>query len=149
MSITITPIASAAHATLDVRPILAAGDDPLSLIMAAARAIPPGGTLRITAPFEPEPLYAVLAELGFDVAVDATDPVAVIALFARATLDAATPVREIIARYPVTAEILHGRGLDSCCGGAHPLEMAAGAHGVLLAPLLAQLQAAVTAAPGL
>lgn len=52
-------------AVLDVRPDLARGQEPFSKIMSAARAIEPGGRLVLLAPFEPAPLYGVLAKLGF------------------------------------------------------------------------------------
>jgi len=51
--------------TLDVRPDLKAGREPFTKIMAAARAVPSGGTLILYAPFEPVPLYDVLGRLGF------------------------------------------------------------------------------------
>lgn len=50
-------------------------------------------------------------------------------------------VAAIAARSPELAAILHRRGLDLCCGGAHPLRLAAQAHGIDLAPLLAELNA--------
>jgi len=50
---------------LDVRPDLAAGREPISRILEAARRVPPGGTFVLLAPFEPEPLYAMLGRQGF------------------------------------------------------------------------------------
>jgi uncharacterized protein (DUF2249 family) len=50
---------------LDVRPILAAGEEPFTLIMQTAAQVPPGGVLELTAPFEPVPLYRVMSEKGF------------------------------------------------------------------------------------
>ena len=50
---------------LDVRPDLARGQEPFSKIISAARAIEPGGRLVVLAPFEPVPLYGVLARMGF------------------------------------------------------------------------------------
>lgn len=50
---------------LDVRPDLARGEEPLTKILSAARAIQPGGRLVVQAPFEPFPLYGVLAKQGF------------------------------------------------------------------------------------
>lgn len=51
--------------TLDVRPMLARGDEPFVPIMEAAEQTPAGGLLTIIAPFEPAPLYGVLGERGF------------------------------------------------------------------------------------
>lgn len=51
--------------TLDVRPLLARGDEPFVPIMEAAATIQPGDTLTLIAPFEPVPLYGVLGERGF------------------------------------------------------------------------------------
>lgn len=50
-------------------------------------------------------------------------------------------VREILDRWPQAAEVLARRGLDLCCGGVHPLRMAAQAHGVPLEEVLAELAA--------
>jgi uncharacterized protein (DUF2249 family) len=50
---------------LDVRPILAGGQDPFAEIMAAVGALAPGQALRIVAPFRPAPLFKVLASRGF------------------------------------------------------------------------------------
>jgi hypothetical protein len=50
---------------LDVRPDLARGEEPLTKILAAAQTIQPGGRLVVQAPFEPLPLFGVLAKLGF------------------------------------------------------------------------------------
>lgn len=50
---------------LDVRPLLAAGEDPFSVIMEAAAPIDFGGSLVIDAPFNPAPLRRVLAARGF------------------------------------------------------------------------------------
>lgn len=50
---------------LDVRPDLAAGREPMTKILAAARSVRPNGDLVVLVPFEPIPLYSVLARLGF------------------------------------------------------------------------------------
>jgi uncharacterized protein (DUF2249 family) len=50
---------------LDVRSLLERGEEPFSIIMAAAARVPEGGALRLRASFEPEPLYEVLARRGF------------------------------------------------------------------------------------
>ena len=52
-------------ATLDVRPDIAAGDEPFQRIMGAVDRLNPAEALEIIAPFEPDPLYAVMAEMGF------------------------------------------------------------------------------------
>jgi uncharacterized protein (DUF2249 family) len=50
---------------LDVRPLLAAGRPPLAAILNAVNRLAPGQTLRLLAPFEPAPLFALLAERGY------------------------------------------------------------------------------------
>jgi uncharacterized protein (DUF2249 family) len=52
-------------AEIDVRPLMARGEEPFKAIMAAARTVPVGSTLRLIAGFEPLPLYDVLAKQGF------------------------------------------------------------------------------------
>lgn len=51
---------------LDVRPLVAAGRPPLDAILHAVAELPAGAALRLHAPFEPQPLYAKLAGIGFD-----------------------------------------------------------------------------------
>src|SRR5579872_7196012 len=51
---------------LDVRPILRAGGEPFTEIMAAVNGLGAGQSLRLLATFEPVPLYGVLAKKGFD-----------------------------------------------------------------------------------
>ena len=53
------------RAELDVRPTLAAGGEPYSLIMEAVEGLAPGETLVLRSPFEPTPLHRVLAGMGF------------------------------------------------------------------------------------
>lgn len=50
---------------LDVRPMLAAGKEPFSVVMAEAARVPVGGALLLDAPFDPAPLRRVLAGKGF------------------------------------------------------------------------------------
>lgn len=50
---------------LDVRPDLAAGQEPFSRILRAAEDTPRGGVFVLLAPFEPVPLFGVLEKLGF------------------------------------------------------------------------------------
>ena len=50
---------------IDVRPILRAGGEPFSVIMAALERLGPGHGLRLYATFKPVPLFAVMASKGF------------------------------------------------------------------------------------
>jgi uncharacterized protein (DUF2249 family) len=52
-------------ATLDVRPLLARGEEPFKAIMDAARQVPTGSVLALTVGFEPLPLYDALSRQGF------------------------------------------------------------------------------------
>lgn len=58
-----------ALAALDVRPILAGGDDPLDAILAALEGVTADGLLRLTAPFQPRPLIALLSQRGYSPSV--------------------------------------------------------------------------------
>ena len=51
---------------VDVRPVLDRGGEPLPRILEAVRSLPEGSRLVVLAPFEPEPLYGVLARQGFE-----------------------------------------------------------------------------------
>ncbi len=55
---------------LDVRPILAAGEDPLAIIMKAVQQTLPNKILRIINSFEPTPLILLLQRKGFKVYVN-------------------------------------------------------------------------------
>ena len=50
---------------LDVRPMLAGGEEPFHAVMTAAATVPVGQTLRLRVGFEPLPLYDVLSRQGF------------------------------------------------------------------------------------
>lgn len=53
--------------TLDIRPLLAQGQEPFAQIMNAVESLEaPGDQLVLTAPFEPAPLYRVMERQGFD-----------------------------------------------------------------------------------
>ena len=56
-------------------------------------------------------------------------------------------VSETLRRWPQTRAVLVARGLDLCCGGVHPVAMAARAHGVDPDAILAELRAAVGKRP--
>ncbi len=57
-------------ATVDARPIVAAGDEPFETIMAAVGTLADGEELVVLAPFEPVPLEAVLSSQGFGYEVE-------------------------------------------------------------------------------
>ncbi len=61
----LTQAISPPETVLDVRPDLAAGQDPLTKILATADTIGVGESLVILVGFEPVPLYAVLGQRGF------------------------------------------------------------------------------------
>jgi uncharacterized protein (DUF2249 family) len=50
---------------VDVRPLLRAGNEPFSAIMAALDRLEPGQGLRLYATFKPVPLFGVMADRGF------------------------------------------------------------------------------------
>lgn len=58
------------------------------------------------------------------------------------SFDPSLPVRILLERYPVARSVLASYGIDSCCGGEHPLELACRAKGVPLAEVVADLRSA-------
>lgn len=128
---------------LDVRPILAGGEEPLERILGAAARIPVHGTLEIVAPFEPIPLYRVLALRGFAHECQARGAAEFVVRFTQTGITPATTLREACEGRPAAAAVLAARGLDVCCGGMRSLEQAAAAHGIPLADLLLELHRTV------
>jgi AcrR family transcriptional regulator len=59
---------------LDVRPLLGQGIDPLDAVLEAVTAVGPGGVVKITAPFRPAPLIALLSSRGHAVRDEALGP---------------------------------------------------------------------------
>jgi uncharacterized protein (DUF2249 family) len=57
-------------AVLDVRPVIAFGDDPLQIILEAIKALQAGEVLKIVNTFEPVPLINLLRKQGFESYVD-------------------------------------------------------------------------------
>ncbi len=51
--------------SLDIRPIVARGEDPFTLIMAAADSLDRDEVLHLAVSFDPLPLYTVLGGRGF------------------------------------------------------------------------------------
>jgi uncharacterized protein (DUF2249 family) len=67
------PSGTTMHSTeirLDVRPLLAAGQEPFGVIMNAVEQVPPGGVLVLDAPFDPAPLRNLLGGRGFTLAME-------------------------------------------------------------------------------
>jgi iron-sulfur cluster repair protein YtfE (RIC family) len=56
-------------------------------------------------------------------------------------------LNEITGRWPETLEILARYGLDTCCGGARPLQESAGKHGVEPETLIRELRDALVRPP--
>lgn len=56
--------------TLDVRPVLARGEEPFPLIRAEVDALEPGRGLRVVAPFMPAPLVELLRSEGVSTAIE-------------------------------------------------------------------------------
>lgn len=51
---------------LDVRPLIARGEEPFKMISGAAQRVPVGKVLSLRSPFDPVPLRDVLAKQGFE-----------------------------------------------------------------------------------
>ncbi len=56
--------------------------------------------------------------------------------------DPKLPVKEILARFPDVRSVLAAYGVDTCCGGEHPLEQACAAKSVPLPEVLRDLESA-------
>jgi iron-sulfur cluster repair protein YtfE (RIC family) len=54
-------------------------------------------------------------------------------------------VNEVVQRYPSAITVLAAYGIDTCCGGKHPVAEAARRHQVDVQDLLEQLVAAAAA----
>ncbi len=61
-------------------------------------------------------------------------------------IDPAVPVRDLLSKYPHLSSALAANGLDTCCGGMHPLRDACAAKGLPLSEVLADLESAHAAA---
>ena len=59
------------------------------------------------------------------------------------TIIAEDTLNALVARYPQTLTVLQRLGLDTCCGGALPLQTAVQHHGLDLAEVLVALRAQV------
>ena len=59
-----------------------------------------------------------------------------------AVFDPGLPVKTLLERYPHLSSALAAHGVDTCCGGIHPLEQACAARGVPLEGVLKDLESA-------
>lgn len=124
---------------LDVRPLVASGREPSPLIMATADGIPPGGTLELTAPFEPVPLYPVMRRRGFVGHASVQHPGEWLVTFHQTGIAPATTLTDIVSRAPAAGVVLGSHGIEFSSGDT-TLACAATSHGIDLDPLLAELQ---------
>jgi hypothetical protein len=60
----------------------------------------------------------------------------------QAVFDPKLPVKQILARFPDVRSVLAAYGIDTCCGGEHPLEQACAAKSVPVAEVLRDLESA-------
>jgi uncharacterized protein (DUF2249 family) len=77
--------------TLDVREDIRLGREPFGKIMQVVTALKGDQQLRLLAPFEPAPLYAVLAQRGYDHQSKATPEGDFEVLFTRGSSESARP----------------------------------------------------------
>jgi uncharacterized protein (DUF2249 family) len=97
---------------LDVRPLLAAGHEPFTEIMAALADLEPGGVLALRAPFDPRPLHAVMRRRGHRHVVRKQGPHDVEVLYWRDAEAPGAPSPALGSAEPSTvAEIIDVRGL--------------------------------------
>jgi hypothetical protein len=129
---------------LDVRPLLAEGIEPLDTILRAAGGVRVGGTLELTAPFEPVPLYAVLRERGFRHETEHLGASEYVVRFVRTELTPDRTIAEVAALGASARAVLEGAGIDLEHASAQSLRYAAWSIGVPLHQLLAPLHQAVT-----
>ena len=61
----LSPMSTPAPLLLDIRPLCAAHQAPLPVILDAVSRLAPGQDLRLIAPFAPAPLYDLLGRQGF------------------------------------------------------------------------------------
>lgn len=90
---------------LDVRPMLARGEEPFKAINQAARAIPVGEALSLRSPFDPIPLRDVLGKQGFEVYTSGSGDDWTTLFYRIREARAAKPVPTADTGAPVTAEV--------------------------------------------
>lgn len=141
--------------TLDVRSLPPRERHPL--IFGEWQSLPVGRTLRLVNDHDPKPLYYEFSaehrgefawnyiEQGPEKWMVDIKKVAAGEVAGAVRLE--QTVKEVLELHPATREIFVRHGLDRCCGGAHPIAMAAEAHGVNAEELLAELNQAATPPP--
>ncbi len=97
--------------TLDVRPILASGRDPLADVLGALERLADDGALLLTAPFAPRPLVALLGGRGYRTAVSGTDGVFEVEILAAGAPDP-LELRELEAPGPLEAVLAASAELE-------------------------------------
>lgn len=83
--------------TLDVRPVIGAGEDPLQLILSHTRQLPAGHVLKVINSFEPVPLLKLLQKQGFDTRSEKAGEELYYAWF-RKSAAAETPTEEAVLK---------------------------------------------------
>lgn len=83
--------------TLDVRPTLAGGVDPLQIILHQVKQMQPGQVLKLVNTFEPVPLLKVLGRQGFDSFVEHLEQDLVITWFYKSSEDSISETESVIA----------------------------------------------------
>lgn len=61
-------------------------------------------------------------------------------------IDPETTLNEIVAQYPQTMPVFQRFGLDTCCGGALPLQVAVEHHQLNLGDVVSDLEHAIEGA---
>lgn len=105
--------------TVDVREDINCGREPFSRIMSAVAALGPEQDLLLVAPFEPKPLFAVLAKQGFQHSAKQIAAAHWEVRFIRSSSNAATKTAESPAVQPAIGNQLSAI-LDVDCRGLEP-----------------------------
>ena len=129
---------SANTTTRDVREDIGAGREPFSKIMAAVAGLAAQENLLIIAPFEPAPLFHVLAKQGFAPESKRTPTGDWLVLFSRNAEEvSATPAPQLVSNHRSSAAALSTEIADLDARGLEPPQ-----------PLVTILEAIATLSPG-
>jgi uncharacterized protein (DUF2249 family) len=124
--------------TLDVREDIQRGREPFSKIMTAVSQLKHNEDLRLIAPFEPVPLFALLSQRGFSHQAKSTAEGAWEILFSRRSEAASTPQRVAPARASES-------GAPAACSGTPVVQL--DARGLEPPEPLVKILEALTALP--